>query len=426
MADDNPIIHGIRGKDFASLIINLLKRGKLKKEYIVKILKDGGLEEYEKVFTSKKADENNNYEFYEFLGDLIANTTILWWMARKFPELRKASAVRILARMKITYGSKKVFSVISEKQLGFWDFITARQDERDTQKKSLLEDVLEGFLGLTNELIDSKIHMGAGYAICYNIIESLLDENMKLPIGKQFVEIALEQSVLEDPITIIKQDIEDYFRPGKIIYECPERQEDELLTTCKLIIEREGKKYEIAEAKGSKKVTAKENVARESIKILYKIGFKKNIPEIYRKVGNIKDNPIVLTCIYRPVEIQNTEKYFFVFKIENQDNNNKSCIGILTKDAIKENQNTKSISALIFFLAGYTNMTGNIEFTGLKDFHNCDILPVQPSELENRNTKDFTYNKVFQQNLLRFLNTYSPKDLNAFKSLLKESIQNID
>ena len=71
-------------------------------------------------------------------------------------------------------------------------------------------------------------------------------------------------------------------------------------------------------------------------------------------------------------------------------------------------------------------MTGNIEFTGLKDFHNCDILPVQPSELENRNTKDFTYNKVFQQNLLRFLNTYSPKDLIAFKSLLKVSIQNID
>ena len=38
MDEDNPIINGTRGKPFVSLIINLLKRGKLKEEYIRKIL----------------------------------------------------------------------------------------------------------------------------------------------------------------------------------------------------------------------------------------------------------------------------------------------------------------------------------------------------------------------------------------------------
>jgi dsRNA-specific ribonuclease len=430
MAEDNPIIPGIRGKDFASLIINLLKKGKLKPDYIKKILTDGGLEEYEKIFTSKKADENNNYEFYEFLGDLIANTTILWWMARRFPQLRKASAVRILARMKITYGSKKVFSVISEKQLGFWPYITARKDEKETQKKSLLEDVLEAFLGLTNDLVDTRVYMGAGYAICYNIISSLLDENMALPRENQFVDIAIDPAVLEDAITDVKQNIEDYFRPGKLSYVCDERKEDDVLTTCHLMIERDGKQTEIVEAKGSKASTAKENVAREAIKIFNKIGFKKNIPEIYRQVNDLKSNPISLSCIFRQVEIRYVPQSCFVIKLENELNSEKSCLGIITPETVNSSSvSYKPISSLILFLHDPSSvLLRHFNIKGVIMLNDCVLPPLAQPELEVKNTKDFTYNKMFQQNLLKFLKTFpgDNQELTKFKHLLKTSLTNID
>lgn len=178
-----------------NVITKILRdRGQLRAEYIEKITNDESMRMYKQAFTHESMDSMNNYEFLELLGDVTINKSIVWYFSRRFPQIDCKEGVQFLSRLKIAHVSKDSLSEKGDK-LGFWPFIDASQDEKESHKRDLLEDVFEAFIGATERLIDNKVMQGAGYSICYNIIASIFDE----------MEISLRFEDLKDSISRLKE-----------------------------------------------------------------------------------------------------------------------------------------------------------------------------------------------------------------------------
>ena len=286
---------------FRTLISTILsKYGRLNKKTIETILNsdyDGktGLQLYGQGFTHKSIHDEENYEYFEWIGDSTANNCICWYLTQRFPQLKQPKAVKILARLKANLGSKHTFEKLSEK-LGFWDFISSGMDEmkkggevivyevRQRKKKDLLEDTLESFIGVTNTLIDHNIGDGIGFKICYNIIKYLYDD----------MEISLAYTDLWDPITRLKEIFDMYCERGlggkfsKKNIEAVEieNQNDEYSTWNVTITYKEaGQKYVLGNGKHAKKKEAEQMAAKASIEILNKSGYVKEEDPIYKKIN---------------------------------------------------------------------------------------------------------------------------------------------
>ena len=275
---ENPIeiYSGDRGINFENMLRNILKKGKLKKEYIDQIIKNG-IPLYSQAFTHPTADENNNYEPLEFLGDSIVNCVIVWYLSRRFPQLNCQDGVKILARLKINLVSKKVFANFGS-ELDFWKYVSADKETRDTKMKKTLEDVFEAFFGATQKLIDSEIRMGVGYSICYNIIQNLF-ENM---------QISLKYEDLYDPKTRLKE-VFDFFKDkiGQVKYENERVERIQYVKVYRLYTDERGKKQKILLGQGSAalKPDAVQKAASRAIEYLNREGkFIKEVPEIYKKL----------------------------------------------------------------------------------------------------------------------------------------------
>lgn len=272
----NEIYIGNRGKEFEDMLRNILKKGKLKEEYIDLIIKNG-MPLYSQAFTHPTVDENNNYEPLEFLGDSIVNCVIVWYLSRRFPQLNCQDGVKILARLKINLVSKKIFANFGD-ELDFWKYVSADKETRDTKMKKTLEDVFEAFFGTTQKLVDSEIRMGVGYSICYNIIQNLFE---KMPISLKYED-------LYDPKTRLKE-VFDYFKDtiGQIKYENERRERIQYVKVFRLFTDERGKKQKILLGEGSAalKPDAVQRAASRALEYLNHEGkFIKEVPEIYKKL----------------------------------------------------------------------------------------------------------------------------------------------
>lgn len=184
---------GKRDESFKRLIKSVLEKGKVPEKYIDALTNEKSLKLYAEAFTSKYVDYYNNYEVYEQLGDATASKFLVSYFYTRFPQLVCDAGVKIVARLKINYGSKKTFSSIA-KNLGFWDFISETNQRRFDDENSLLEDVFEAFIGITENLMD-EIKFGLGYVCVYNILKVIFDD----------IDISLDYEDLYDAKTILKE-----------------------------------------------------------------------------------------------------------------------------------------------------------------------------------------------------------------------------
>jgi dsRNA-specific ribonuclease len=270
-SEEKIIYQGSRGSDFKELIFNLLKEAKLKMHYIKVLLDDDSMTFYSKAFTSDTADVENNYEVFEQLGDISANKFIVWYMHRRFPKLMCSQGVKVVARLRINYGAKQSFSSIAEK-LGFWNFITASEEERSRCKKPLLEDAFEAFIGATEYLIDTKIHECVGYSVVYNILESLFDK----------IHISLKYEDLYDAKTRLKELFDFYGSDnlGTLKYDSVKNIEEKI--TRSTITQEFGRQRELlGEGMASLKADSEQKAAAKAIENLRRKGFSKPVPPIY-------------------------------------------------------------------------------------------------------------------------------------------------
>jgi len=179
------IIQGERGEGFRNFIVSFLKSGGLRNDMIERICDTEGMEMFNTVFTHPDADADNNYEYLEFLGDSVVNAAIVWYLNKRFPQLRTPQRVKIMARLKINLVSKKSFSEFAMK-MDMWKYVTASEDVKNTKMKKTLEDVFEALFGAMCFLMDTKIREGTGYSIVYNIIGKLFDE---IPISLKYTDL---------------------------------------------------------------------------------------------------------------------------------------------------------------------------------------------------------------------------------------------
>lgn len=281
------IFLGSRDESFKTMVKNVLKRGNLEKKYSSVLLTESALTQYGYALTSDLIDITNNYQYYEQIGDLSVNKFIVAYIYERFPQLRIPDGVKVAARVKINYGSKNSFCKFAE-ALNFWDFVSATNEQRQTKKKSLLEDTFEAFFGVTEILIDEKFGIGTGYACVYKILKGIFDE----------IQISLAYEDLYDAKTRLKElfDIHDT-KLGLLIYE----ENKEGIFTVSTAYRLEGASYEvrpdgsvnpkkimgtykkisIGHGKAVLKADAQQIAAKHAIETLKIHGYVKFAPKIY-------------------------------------------------------------------------------------------------------------------------------------------------
>lgn len=273
MTDVVQKFHGERGNEFKKLITGLLNKGNLKKKYIDALTDEESMRIYSQVFTSASYDAENNYEVYEQLGDVTANKFIVWYSYRRFPKLNCPAGVKIVARIRINYGSRSSFASIGEEQ-GFWPFISASEEIRSKKKKDLLEDCVEAFFGATESILDNKFMIGVGSAIVYQILKSIFDK----------IHISLKYTDLFDAKTRLKELLDTFKDLGTLRYD-DSREEEGQFSDSEIYLQQSkrmgGRSFLIGSGRASKKADAQQIAAEKALLYLNQKGYAKDLSKEY-------------------------------------------------------------------------------------------------------------------------------------------------
>jgi dsRNA-specific ribonuclease len=273
-----------KNESFRRFIYDLLTLSNLKKTYLEKLTTPENMEIYESVVTHISIDPAKNYEFYEILGDVTLNKSIVWYIKERFPFLQNAEGVKIIARLRINLVSKKHFSRIS-RNIGFLPFIRAEEETMATQETSILEDVFEAFFGATEFMIDKMICPGAGYGVCYQLIKTLLDME----------DISLRYEDLYDPITRLKETF-DYYRSSLPGRECPliwgtmkfenlKNENEQVVRLYQINPQHHGIRKLLITTSAPLLDEAKQNACEQYLRFLEKSGYKRPIPDYYATIA---------------------------------------------------------------------------------------------------------------------------------------------
>jgi dsRNA-specific ribonuclease len=273
--EEKVIVYGPRDLSFKLMIQNVLTKSKLKQKYIDLLLDEQSLQLYDSAFTNAEANPDKNYEFFETLGDSTVNKCIVWYLFRRFPEMNMTEGKAILSRLKIQLVAKDPFFNLANK-LNFWDFVTVDEKNKNQNKKKVLEDVFEAFFGVTEYLLDTKIKIGVGYAISYQIIETLMDET----------EIDTSYEALFDTKTRLKElfDFREFKNKGigTLKFTAEQNREDKIFTAYAVRVLPQGE-FILGTGKAILKQDAEKKAAEKAIENLNRMGFIKQVPEIYKK-----------------------------------------------------------------------------------------------------------------------------------------------
>jgi len=242
------------------LISRICRRANVKSKY-ARTLIDNIQPYYVKVFTDSSYDPRDNYEIFEFLGDVTINKFVAWYLFFRYPQFDCPQGVKVLTRMKINAISKTTFSQIAD-SLGFWPLIRASETRKNSakSKKSMLEDVFEAFFGATELILDTTYIRGLGSAVCYTILQSLFDE----------VDFSLKYEDLYDAVTRLKElgDSNPSLLPIEYVQKTNPNVPNEKMTI--VFVHRE----QLGEAEGPLVDERKKIAAAKAMEILTARGYK--------------------------------------------------------------------------------------------------------------------------------------------------------
>jgi dsRNA-specific ribonuclease len=247
----------LQSSSFHELIESVLKRSNLKKAYVQVLLEHINL--YQQAFTSDSYDPTNNYQVFEQLGDVTINKFLVWYFYRRFPQLNCADGVKVVARLRINFASKNSFSAIAE-NLGFWPHIKASTNQKEKDRKSLLEDVLEAFIGVTEAILDNVFQVGVGYAVSYDILKSLFDP----------IHISLKYEDLYDPKSRLKEIFDANKELGSLNYG---------FSGGVVVVSRiaNGKEIILGRGSGNQKAEAQQMASKQALEVLAKEGYTRKV-----------------------------------------------------------------------------------------------------------------------------------------------------
>jgi dsRNA-specific ribonuclease len=288
-------INPTRGPEFQKILLEILiHRGNIKDHY-ADLLLSKNLHLYENAFTSNSInsyknpdpnsdnvlqdkDNGDNYDVFKIFGDNIFENFMILYIFRRFPTLRSADDVKVLARMKIEYGIDITFPNMAQ-QLGFGPYIASSLYEKNNKENTLLQNSLSAFLGVTYYGLERLTGVyGAGFAVCYDILKSLFDE-LNIPEPSNFDE-------LNNPITVLKEFFDSNQYVGKLIIPFETNYDYDLMKyICKIYYEKDGVKTLLGTDQAKLK---KESEKLASIKAILELKRRRQFVEKKREKKKLK------------------------------------------------------------------------------------------------------------------------------------------
>lgn len=298
-----PLLKGIYLGDRKDVFKNFLKQifenAGICRDHIAYMLQKDNFKKFASVFTSETIDIKNNYEYLEHIGDGFYNAFLVCHIYEKFPQLRNSECVKIVARLKINYASKNELAKIAE-QIGFWEFISTDLNSRQTQKKKLLEDTFEAFIGCIVQIMDSfknDLGIDLGYPIAKKVLKFFFEK----------IVFSFKYEDLYDPITRLKELRDMVPRDVGTLETCFERKDT--LVKCEIkrikngsynsrqdgtpdynkLIKGTGQIFSLSSGMGSLQPVAEQDASEKAILELRKEGLIKHPPHIYSQLGETKN-----------------------------------------------------------------------------------------------------------------------------------------
>jgi dsRNA-specific ribonuclease len=261
-------------ESFPDFIKNLISSSRLDSSYISLITDHNSMKLFSKAFTHISFDSNSNYEFFEQLGDITLNKFLVWYFHNRFPNFNSNFGVKIVARLRIKYGSKQVLSEIADK-LGFWKWIRVSENVSFGKKMSILEDVFEAFIGVTEYIIDRRTHPGLGYISCYYILKKIFDE---IAIDISYEQLFDAKTRLKELFDINKETL------GTIQYDFEKDQKTGFSIVKVYRIFNSEKIFISSATSDVNKSIAEQTASENALTVLSQQGFSKNIPSEYKTI----------------------------------------------------------------------------------------------------------------------------------------------
>ena len=151
---DEGISHGIRDERFTNFIRNILySHCRFSYEEILAFCTPQAMVNFSLAMTSPGANECDNYEVLEKIGDAVYRRELLRVLVCRFPQFMEPSSVPYMARLEIILKSSQALATMAA-DINIRPYVTAPHEEFKNRIKPLLEDVLEAFLGALQLNID--------------------------------------------------------------------------------------------------------------------------------------------------------------------------------------------------------------------------------------------------------------------------------
>jgi dsRNA-specific ribonuclease len=266
-----------RGQPFVDMIYNILHtHGNIKDKYLQLLLSSENIKIYENAFTSnsvnsfmdvetgkviQKENSTDTYDTYKIFGTNLYENFVTWYIYRKFPSLKSAKDVKIIARLKINFESKFIFPDIA-RTLNFSQYISSSLYEKTHKEDVLLQYSMLAFIGATSFILDNTLETnGIGYAVCYNILSSFF-KNVNITLPSKFDE-------LNNPITVLKEFFDkNKYTIGKLLpYDCT-YDKDNNINTCTIYYEKAYVKYQLSQAQNKSKKESERMAAIKGLEVL--------------------------------------------------------------------------------------------------------------------------------------------------------------
>ena len=193
-----PIHYAPRDDSFTSFIETILRRVYFLEEVS---LTQEEMKCFAKACTNPTADEIDNYEYLETLGDTTVNKSSLWYISNRFSQINTPECKDILTKLKITFINTNSLAALTEK-LQLDKYVSCAQSilSKPELRVKVLEDVLEAFFAAVEMVMDKKYKDGIGYITCYYLFSQLMNSE----------DIKIDYTKIAGPITILKEIFDHY------------------------------------------------------------------------------------------------------------------------------------------------------------------------------------------------------------------------
>lgn len=256
----------------------------------IKILKEGQ-QLYRQAFTHPSADPVYNYQILEQLGDVAIGKFMVQYFYERFRHLNTTPGVKIVARLRIKYGSQQELSQLAE-DLHFWDYIDLKNGiSSSVRKAAIMEDVFEAFIGATEVLLNqayskslqTKIH-SLGYECVYAILKFLFDRK---PITLTYEHLFDAKTRLKELCDSFSQ-VEVKYKIKKIPIEEIEAEDivesQNFGTRIEIYLVKDGGEQLIGSACSAVKCKAEQTAAEVALETLKRLGYTKPVTKEYQEL----------------------------------------------------------------------------------------------------------------------------------------------